>query len=87
MVESGHLNRHVVKIVPMAPERINLDELNNRKFDIRTDFAEPVDVDVPDDTSNVDGAASASGLEDGDASGSGLERRNSDGSHVSKTLL
>ena len=87
MVESGHLNRHVVEIVPMAPERINLDELEQRKFDIRTDFAEPVDVDVPDDTSNVDGAASASGLDDEAASASGLERSNSNGSNVDKALL
>ena len=60
MVELGQLNRHVVEIVPMATERINLEELNNRKFDIRTDFAEPTDPDIPDDTSNRDEVASAS---------------------------
>ena len=74
MVESGQLNRHIVEIVPMAPERINLDELNNRKFDIRTDFAKPADPDIPDDTSSEDGVASASEQERGN-------------SNVSKTLL
>ena len=63
MVESGHLNRHVVKIVPMAPNRINLEELNNRMFDTSTGFAEPADPEIPDDTSNGDGTMTASGLE------------------------
>ena len=48
MVESGVLNRHVVEIVPMTPDKIDLEELNSRKFDTSTGFAGPADVAVPD---------------------------------------
>ena len=48
MVESGVLNRHVVEIVPMTPDKIDLEELDSRKFDTSTGFAGPADVAVPD---------------------------------------
>jgi len=43
MVESGVLNRHVVEIAPMTPDKMDLEELNSRKFDTSTGFAGPVD--------------------------------------------
>ena len=48
MVESGVLNRHVVEIVPMTPDKIDLEELNGRKFDTSTGFTGPEDVAVPE---------------------------------------
>ena len=48
MVEPGVLNKHVVEIVPMTPDKIDLEELRNRKVDTSTGFAGPIDVAIPD---------------------------------------
>ena len=37
-VESGILNHHIVRLEPMTPEAIDLDELNNLKFNVSTGF-------------------------------------------------
>ena len=37
-VESGILNHHIVRLKPMTPEAIDLDELNKLKFDVATGF-------------------------------------------------
>ena len=39
-VESGVLNHHIVRLEPMDPANIDLDQLKLRQFDVTTGFAE-----------------------------------------------
>ena len=37
-VQSGNLNHHIVRFMPMEPENINIDELNDLRFNVVSGF-------------------------------------------------
>ncbi len=37
-IESANLNHHIVRLDPMSPESIDIERLNDLKFDVRNGF-------------------------------------------------